>query len=205
VNHPIFTLGHSNHTVEGFLRMLGRHGVSLVADVRSQPFSRLHPQFNRGLVESVLWKEGIRYAFLGGELGARTQDSSCYVQGKVQYERLAASDAFQRGLGWVEMNSRSEKIALICSEREPLACHRCILVARHLHARGLRVLHILNESAVEEHEATMERLLAELGMEEPDLFRSREEVISLAYEVQGQRIAFEKQEDQINSEIGARV
>ena len=96
--NSIFTIGHSTHSAEAFLTLLLQHGVEAVADVRSSPFSRFNPQFNREALEAFLKENGIRYAFLGKELGARSEDRSCYIDGRVQYGRLAQTALFQSGL-----------------------------------------------------------------------------------------------------------
>src|SRR5436190_16035592 len=95
--HPVFTIGHSTHTAEAFLALLRQHNIEAVGDVRSAPFSRFNPQFNREILERCLKENGIRYAFLGRELGARTDDRSCYEDGRVHYARLARTPLFQSG------------------------------------------------------------------------------------------------------------
>jgi uncharacterized protein (DUF488 family) len=85
----VLTIGHSTHPIETFLGLLHQHGVTAVADVRSAPYSRFNPQFNKDALEHDLKEHGIRYVFLGRELGARSDDPSCYDKGRVQYGRLA--------------------------------------------------------------------------------------------------------------------
>src|SRR5215471_13851987 len=128
----VYTIGHSTHSLPRFLELLGQHAITAVCDVRSQPYSRLHPQFNRGQLRDALRAAGSRYVFLGKELGARSTDKSCYCNGQVQYGRLAATDEFKHGLERVTKGSRAYRVALMCAERDPLHCHRAILVARQL-------------------------------------------------------------------------
>lgn len=186
----IFTVGHSTHSAEKLRELLLRNGITAVADVRSTPFSRHNPQFNQQTLQADLKRAGIAYVFLGRELGARTDDSSCYVEGKVQYDRLAQTAPFQAGLERVARGSAEHRIALLCAEKDPLTCHRTILVCRHLAARGIDVQHILADGCLESHDAAMTRLLAELGMAEGDLFRSREDLIREAYARRGDQIAY---------------
>src|SRR5687767_4940714 len=94
----VHTIGRSTHPIEYFLGPLSSHGITAVADVRSTPFSRRNPQFNRERLKQSLRDEGIAYVFLGTELGARADDSACYENGKVQYDRLARTERFQHGL-----------------------------------------------------------------------------------------------------------
>lgn len=188
----VYTIGHSTHPEQAFLELLTRNGITAVADVRSSPYSRFNPQFNRESILKTLRDAGIAYVFLGAELGARSDDSACYVNGKVQYDRLAGTEAFQRGLDRVVEGSKSYCVALMCAEKDPLDCHRTILVARHLIERGLEVKHVLADGSVEAHDDTMKRLLQMLSLPEQDMFRSRDETISEAYAIRGQSIAYDR-------------
>jgi uncharacterized protein (DUF488 family) len=186
----VLTIGHSTHSVEAFIALLRQHSVQAVADVRSRPFSRFNPQFDRGALESSLRSVGMKYAFLGRELGARSDDPGCYVDGKVQYARLADTPAFKDGLRRVRDGAKRFRLALMCAEKEPLECHRTVLVARALVAEGVAVAHILADSRLEAHDATMTRLLDMVGLPQSDLFRSREELVREALERQEERIAY---------------
>ena len=190
--HPVFTIGHSNHALDAFLALLRMNGVEEVADVRSSPHSRYNPHFNRKLLARALDEAGIGYVFLGGELGGRPADRSCYdADGRVDYERLAQTDAFDDGIGRVMRHADARRIALICAEKEPLDCHRTLLVARALVERGVSVGHILAGGSVEEHTATMDRLLAGFKMSpHGDMLRSRDEAIAEALRRQAKRVAY---------------
>lgn len=188
--NSVFTIGHSTHSAEAFLALLRQHGVEAVADVRSSPFSRFNPQFNRENLERFLKENGIRYVFLGKELGARTEDRSCYEQGRVQYARLAQTPHFQGGLDRVLLGAQRYRIALMCAEKEPLECHRTLLVARALAERGQAVEHIHADGRLETHEAAMERLLDVAGVPKEDLFRSRQELLAEALARQEQHVAY---------------
>lgn len=192
----VYTIGHSTHTLSKLLELLEQHAITAVCDVRSQPYSRMNPQFNREPLRDALRPAGIRYVFLGNELGARSNDKSCYRNGQVQYDRLACTDAFKRGLKRVREGSQSYRVALMCAERDPLHCHRTILVARHLAEEGVQVRHILANGQVEDHEQTLDRLLTNLKLQQDDMFRSNADIASEAYRIQGETIAYrEKSED----------
>jgi uncharacterized protein (DUF488 family) len=188
----VYTVGHSSHSIEELLGLLAQHGITAVADVRSQPYSRRHPQFRREALAESLRRRGIDYLFLGRELGARSGDPSCYVGDQVQYDLLAKTEAFQRGLDRIEQEARSRRLALLCAEQEPLECHRTVLAARHLVARGLAVRHILADGSLESQEAVMDRLIRQLGLPQRDLFRSRQEIEAEAYARQGRKIAYRR-------------
>jgi uncharacterized protein (DUF488 family) len=190
----IYTIGHSNHPIERFLALLVQHGIGVVADVRSTPFSRFNPQFSRARLQSSLRGAAVQYVFLGAELGARSQDPGCYDEaGRVSYAKLAATDLFQSGLKRLHAGMREHRIALMCAEREPLECHRTILVARELARAAIPVTHILADGSLEGHDQAMLRLAATLKLQD-DLFRSPLELSEQACDTQAARIAYVKRD-----------
>jgi uncharacterized protein (DUF488 family) len=187
----IYTIGHSKHPIDRFVALLQQHGIDAVADVRSTPYSRFNPHFNKEKLQAALASAGIRYVFLGEELGARSKDPSCYDEnGRVSYAKLALSDPFRRGLDRLLAGMRDHRIAIMCAEREPLECHRTILVARELERAGVPVTHILQDGSLEPHRQAMQRLAAHLKLVSTDLFRTPDELIEDAYEKQSSRIAY---------------
>ena len=190
--YPVFTIGHSNHSPAAFRALLQQGGVAAVADVRSAPYSRYAPHFNRAALKDGLEKAGIAYLFLGGELGGRPADRSCYdAAGRVCYDRVAAADFFADGLRRIIHQADDRRLALLCTEKEPLECHRSLLVARALTERGVAVKHIHANGDLESHAAAMERLLALFKLPpNGDLFRSKDETIAAALTRQAQRVAY---------------
>jgi uncharacterized protein (DUF488 family) len=186
----VFTIGHSNHSFAAFAALLRMHGVTVVADVRSSPYSRFVVQFNRKVLERELKAVDVGYVFLGRELGARPEDPDCYENGRVRYARLAETERFQRGIQRLLDGASRHTIAILCAEKEPLECHRTLLVARALVRRGAEVEHILADGRLEAHPDAMTRLLDLVGVPRADLFRSREELIEDALARQESRIAF---------------
>ena len=134
----IFTPGHSTLSLDAFLSALQANVVSVVADVRSAPYSRFNPAFNRDPLSRELKARGMRYVFLGKELGGRPADPTCYENGRASYSRMAQTDVFREGLDRVIQGSRSHRIALMCSEGEPLNCHRTLLIGCFRHQVLLR-------------------------------------------------------------------
>jgi type I restriction enzyme S subunit len=158
----IFTIGHSNSSIDTFLNHLRRHDITMIADVRSIPYSRHFPHFNREALQASLATAGIKYVFLGDELGARPKDRACYsYDGSVDYQRLAARPQFRRGIVRVLAAARTERVALMCSEREPLNCHRTLLIGRVIAQDNVAVQHILSDDRLECHSDTEKRLMAE--------------------------------------------
>lgn len=186
----LFTIGHSTHDMGAFAQLLMQHGVTAVADVRSVPASRFSPQFNREPLRRALAEAGVAYVFLGKELGARTDDPGCYEAGKVQYGRLAGTAAFRSGIGRLLEGADREVIAIMCTEKDPLDCHRTLLVARQLVDRGARIDHIHADGRIESHAEAMVRLRGVHAMGQDELFRNEDEVLAEALARQESRIAF---------------
>ena len=186
----IYTIGHSNHPIEKFLSLLTATGINALADVRSRPFSRRHPQFNKESLAAALAARGIEYVFLGKELGARSDDPACYEGDKVQYERLAQTPLFQSGIERVLTGASKYRLALMCAEKEPLDCHRTLLVSRALQKRGAAIAHILSDGNVEPQDQTMSRLIELVGLSTTDLFSGRAELIDVACKIREEKAAY---------------
>lgn len=189
---PVFTVGHSNHSPEAFIKLLRLHNVDEVADVRSSPYSRYIPHFNHGPLNGILNDAGISYTFIGEELGGRPTDRSCYdADGRVQYEWVADTDPFDDGIRRIIRHAEERRLALMCTEKEPLECHRTLLIARTLTERGVAVAHILADGNLENHDTTMDRLMDMLKLpHNGDMFRSRADVIADALANQAQKVAY---------------
>lgn len=162
-------------------------------DVRSRPYSRFNPQLNRELLARNLTVYGIKYTFLGVELGGRSDDPSCYENGCIRYDRVAATPSFQQGLDRLIQDTAGRPMALMCAEKEPLNCHRALLVGQELAARNVPVGHILADGELETHEAAMERLLAiHGGAQQGELFASPGDRVNWAVATQAKRIGYKR-------------
>lgn len=189
---PVFTVGHSNHSPEAFLRLLLRHNVDQVVDVRSTPYSRYAPHFNHESLNGILENVGMGYTFMGEGLGGRPTDRLCYdADGRVRYDRVADTDPFDDGIRCIIRGADERRLALMCTEKEPLECHRTLLIARTLTERGVAVAHILADGSLENHDTTMDRLMDMLNLpHNGDMFRSRANVIADALDNQAQKVAY---------------
>ena len=187
----IFTIGHSTHPPEHFIGLLQQHRITAVGDVRSQPYSRHNPQYNRETIAAALKQHGIAYVFLGAELGARSENPDCYANGKVRFGKLAAEPSFRRGLARLKRGMRDHRVALMCAEKDPLICHRTILVARQLRAEcaAITVAHILADGALETQTQAEARLMR-LWKINPDLARDEARCVEEAYALQEGKIAY---------------
>jgi uncharacterized protein (DUF488 family) len=185
------TIGHTTHELDAFVAMLKQHGVTAVADVRSQPYSRRLEQFNRENLAAELASAGIGYVFLGDELGARREEPECYDGDRADYRRIAELPKFRAGLDRLREGAARFRIALVCAEKEPLDCHRTVLVCRHLRDE-FQIMHILADGTTEDHAQTEKRLVREMGVSrtlfEPDL--TTEQLIQQAYDLRGEQIAY---------------
>jgi len=139
----LYTIGHSNHDEDHFCALLKQHGIEVLGDVRSQPFSRYTPHFNSEPLQSALAQHGIRYVFLGDELGGRPASEDLYdPEGHVLYHRVAETPAFVHGLHRLQSGMEKYRVAIMCSEEDPAVCHRFLLVTRVLRDSGVDVQHI---------------------------------------------------------------
>jgi uncharacterized protein (DUF488 family) len=190
MSSPIFTIGHSTHASDYFIELLAKHAISAVADVRSSPFSRFNPQFNREALSRHLRGHKIRYVFLGEELGARSKDPHCYLDGKVQYDRIAQTELFKKGIKRVLEGAERFRIALMCAEKDPLTCHRAILVSRALVEMSVDVEHILPDGNIEAHSQMVERMLRQWNLQGDDMFDPKQARLREAYRLQSNLIAY---------------
>jgi uncharacterized protein (DUF488 family) len=187
----VYTIGHSNHPPERFIALLRRADITALADVRSVPFSRRHPQFSKPVLAEALQQEGLAYVFLGEELGGMRKDPVLLRDGAPDYDKIAATESFRNGLDRVIDGASRHRIALMCAEREPLDCHRFLLVSRHLALRGARINHILGDGSIEEHDVTLHRLLAQTHLDAGELFaagKPPDEVVARAYAARQRRL-----------------
>jgi Protein of unknown function, DUF488 len=208
----LLTIGHSNYEIKVFISLLQKHGVMAIADVRSSPYSRFLPHFNRTALKESLAIEGIRYVFLGQELGARPRNQECYVDGKAVYEKIAATDEFHKGIQRVVKGVEKYRLSLMCAEKDPLTCHRAILVCQHLRHFEIKIDHILRNGDLESHDCLEQRMLEKHGFTgflEPkekqtqlSLFSqiennppTKQECLEKAYKLQGNEIAYVEREN----------
>lgn len=192
----LYTIGHSNHTIEDFIGLLKGYGVTCIADIRSAPYSRYCPQFNKDTLAVALQAAGIMYMFLGRELGARPDDPSCYEGGRVNFQHIAKREEFERGLERLLAGTSKYRIALMCAEKDPLQCHRTILVVKHIKRHNLCIKHILANGNIEDNIEAERRLVRMLKVE-PTLFESTKketDIIEQAYDHQAQKISYQSEE-----------
>jgi uncharacterized protein (DUF488 family) len=161
----LYSIGHSNHEFSHLVQLLQQAGVTAVADVRSQPYSPRLPQYNRPELEKGLQSCGILYVFAGHRLGGRPSQPRLYdSEGRVNYDRIRATTAFQQGLDDLCRGVEDYKVAMLCSEEDPLDCHRGLMIAPALVERGLWPIHLRGDGSIETTADFEERLLRETGV-----------------------------------------
>ena len=149
-----FTLGHSNHDLEAWLALVRQHQIEVVVDTRSSPYSKYVPQFDKEPIQRSLEEAGVRYLFLGAELGGRPANPSYYdASGRVLYGRLRDDARFRAAIARLESGMERFRVALLCGEEDPAHCHRRLLIGRVLIERGHTMLHIRGDGRIETDEA----------------------------------------------------
>jgi uncharacterized protein (DUF488 family) len=186
----VLTVGHSTHAWKHFASLLRGAGVTAVADVRTSPYSRRCPHFNRDELREKLRHDGVLYVFLGHELGGRPKEPQLYSNGVADYEKMAKTKEFSNGLSRVVEGAKNDRIALLCSERDPLNCHRCLLVGRALAENGVRVSHILDRGEVTTQAEIEDKLLELYDHDAHDLFLPRADRLAEAYRARARKVAF---------------
>ena len=192
--HPVHTIGHSDLDREKIMDRLEQNGVEMVADVRSIPHSRHAPQFNQQELAWALGQRGIGYIHIGSELGGRPTDDRLYdEQGRASYRLMALEPKFQESVRQLAQTAMDRRLALLCTERDPLKCHRTLLAAPALEQAGVPVVHITGDGKVVSHKELMGRLTASWGLpglEEPEMTEGQ--VVERAVESQARRVSYRR-------------
>jgi uncharacterized protein (DUF488 family) len=189
-NKIIYTIGYAAHTIESFIAALEKFNITAIADVRSQPYSKFKPEFNRENLKKVLINKRIEYVFLGDNIGARIKAPECYKNGQVDYELISKQPLFQEGIDRLLKGLEKFSIALMCAEKDPINCHRTILICKNLKKYQIQIYHIIDANNFENHTETEFRLLKLFHLEEPDLFMNDAERLAEAYSRQEEKIAY---------------
>lgn len=206
----VYTVGYSGYhnDIPRFIADLSNFGINVVADVRTSPYSKFSPEFNRESIQGDLKRAGIKYLFMGEELGARPSDRSCYTSGAVDYDKILASTFFNHGLDRVQVGiSRGYGITLLCAEKDPIDCHRNVLVAHALAKRGVEIKHLIqlapgDPAVAEDKDDTESRMFEECDQgdsRQDDLFMSRDDLVEKVYKLRFSKIAYREETDNGNA------
>ncbi len=148
----LFTIGHSTHPADTFVTLLHSHDIEAVADIRSSPYSRYNPQYNRETLKKTLLSSDIAYVFLGDELGARRREAECYRNDEVDFKLVQQLPLFLSGIERLLRGREKMRIAIMCAEKDPLHCHRTFLVSDYLASRDVDIQHILADGDLVKHD-----------------------------------------------------
>lgn len=209
MNNILYTIGHSQHNIEYFINMLQKYQINFILDVRSTPYSRFAESYNRENIKMVLKNKDIEYSFMGKFFGARPDDISLYTKkGYLDFDKTRKSVKFQNGVDNVIMGIRSgNNIALMCTEKDPIECHRAIMVARTFVEKGIIVQHILEDSTLQSHSELEQRLM---DLYFPDRYqislfsyenKSDEECLEEAYRFHNEKIGYHINEPKVIAAI----
>ena len=195
----IYTVGYTSFPIDEFIRVLRERGIGCLIDVRSTPRSSYYTDFDAPILKETLKENGILYRNYAREFGARQEDPSLYPNGYLDFEKFAATEAFNEGIAKVDAGvGRGYTFAMMCAEKDPLNCHRCILVGRKFKEHGYAVVH-LESGRTETQEEIEERLLDRYfpARNQLSLFdtRSEEELLAEAYRKRNAEIGYHIEEE----------
>lgn len=186
----IFTIGHSNLGIIEFIKLLLANQIEFLIDVRSAPYSKLYPHFNRNPLEVSLMKKSIKYLFLGDSLGGRSNNVNDFSKGRIMYKKIAEKEEYMSSINTIIQNSSKYRIVLMCSEKEPLECHRTLLISRSIETLMVKILHIQRDGQIESQTEAIQRLLKIWKLDTPNLFGEDAERIDEAFARQESKHAY---------------
>jgi len=199
----VFTIGHSNHQIEAFITLLKKYQVNCIVDVRSKPYSKLFPQFNKDNLSELLKKQRINYLSFAKEFGARYEKKAFLDENNhVDFVKVTVGDDFKMGLKRLKDGLNGNfRICLMCAEADPFYCHRFVMIARPLQKEGFIVKHILKDGSlidnIELEKALVKKYQNQLPKE--TLFEkvSRSEQLEQAYRLRNKDIAFAPEKEMV--------
>jgi len=193
----LFTIGCSIHKTDDFIDILKNYNINVIADVRSVPFSKYTPQFNQNVIKQNLNNNNIHYLFFGEEFGARRKEKESYTNGIVDFKKVIDLPIFKTGIERIKIGlEKNFNIALLCTEKRPLDCHRFLLVSNTIHKKLMvKIDHILFNGKIISQDVLEQQMLNELGLSD-DLFTTLENRLESAYDILGRKISFNGNEEE---------
>ena len=194
----LYAIGYSSYTVDSFIDTLEKYLIQAVVDVRSVPFSKFRPEFNLINIKSILMKNSTYYIPLGDKCGARSTNNKYYINGKVNFKLLSEDKDFKDGLKRIMNSLLKYNIVLMCAEKDPIQCHRTILICRQIKSYNINIHHILADGVLEEHSESELRLLKLFKLDQMHLFMKASDMLEKAYDQQSEKIAYAESGDNNN-------
>ena len=157
----IYTIGHSNYTMERLIDMLEYYNINCVVDIRGTPYSKYNIQFDKETIRYTLTNAGFVYIYIGKELAAkRIRKNSYNNEGYSNFEEVIKEEEFKRGVERLKNGcEKGYKIILLGAMQDPIRCHRSILVGRELVKNDFDVKHILDDYSIVTQDDIEEMLL----------------------------------------------
>lgn len=205
----IYTIGHSQHNVDYFIDMLKTYNINYLIDVRSMPFSQYASSYNKDILKATLIPCNINYAFMGEYFGARPKNTNLYSEkGYLDFNKMKNSNTFLRGMENVLKGiEQGNRIAFMCTEKDPIECHRAILVGNAFYEQGIDVEHILANNTLQNHSVLNKRLVDiyfpdrnQLSLFDNENLSDKECLIE-AYKKQNEKIGYQATEDEAKINI----
>ena len=190
MTNKLFTIGYASFSIKDFVSTLQQHKINALVDVRSAPCSKYKPEFKKDSLNNFLVDNNISYIFLGKYVGARVEDPTCYIDGKLNYGLLKKTKNYQTGINRILNGMKDYRIALMCAEKDPVNCHRTFLICRTLRSYPIKILHILEDGSLEDHTDTEGRLLKLHDLDQEDIFRTAKERVEEVYDRMCEGITF---------------
>ena len=202
IDPPVFTIGHSTQSLEQFTELLQRHRMEVVIDVRSAPYSRWVPHFNKEPLAAWLRRHQIRYTHMPDEFGARKVDPALLdAERRVDFDRVRTTPEFRSGIARLKRGvAQGHRIVLMCAEADPYDCHRFSMIAYQLVREGIAVQHILRDGTTVDNRELEQRLREEFGITaQAEMFgppQTGASQLEEAYRKRGREVAYTTIEEQ---------
>lgn len=192
----IFTIGYAGFKIDDFIKILKKYHINSLIDVRSMPFSKFHSEYNKPIFSKVLHDSGIIYRNYKKEFGARQDDRKYYPNGYLDFSMFTKSQVFLEGMDKIiKAIPLGYKFVLMCSEKDPITCHRNIMIAKAFYNNGISINNILSDGSIITQSDIETRLLDMYypGRDQLSLFAeqlSLEEMIQNSYKFQNEKIGY---------------
>jgi len=189
-----FTIGHSNRTLNEFISLLNNLSINCVVDARSKPYSKYAKQFNKETIKKFLEDNKIYYIFMGNELGAKTENAKFLTKGEVDFNKLRESPDFKNGISRIiDGLNKKFNIAIMCSEKNPIDCHRFSLISKELKFRGIEVKHIISAGEIKTQEEIENEVVKNFEKNQLNIFGELDSIDN-AYEKITKKIRYKVRE-----------
>ena len=202
--NELYTIGYSGYSIEDFLTEIKKHTISAVIDIRSIPYSKYHLDYNKETLKAFLKANGILYRNYAKEFGAQQNNREFYsTHGYLDFDIFTKSDNFLSGVEKLCAGmSKGYSFVLMCSEKDPINCHRTIMVAREFNKNGYSIIHLLPNHDKQSQNDIEVRMLENYypNRHQITLFESKiltnQDMIDLSYKRRNAEIAYSMEDEE---------